>query len=114
MSLYHSIETLLTKLGSPAALTGPEDGQQVQITALIQNDSSGKNALEPSRFVLRGRAPEHRYILLGTPDIPFSLEQGAKVEQNGRFFQLTAHQYFYHNGRRIYLYAILDEEVAEP
>lgn len=113
MSLYHSICGLLTRLGSSAVVTSEVDGQQAEILGLIQNDNSRKSVFDFAYYFLRGKNPGHLYVLLGTPDIPFDLDKGARVTQNARNYQILAHKYFFEGSKKIYLFALLTEEVEE-
>ncbi|HJB26931.1 MAG TPA: hypothetical protein H9662_10050 [Firmicutes bacterium] len=112
MSISHAIHSLIAKLGSEICVVSEADGKQVHITGLIQNDT-GKTLRDCFSYVLRGRDPGHLYTLIATPNIPFDLDSGAKVTQNGKCYQILAHRYFREDTIPVYLYALLAEEVSE-
>ncbi len=112
MPISHAVHSLITKLGNTVTIVSEADGQKARITAILQNDT-GKSLRDSFSYTLRGKVPERLYTLIGMPGIPFDLDNGAQVIYSGNAYQILAHRYFCEEGKPIYLYALLMEEVKE-
>ncbi len=112
MSIAHAVHSLIEKYGSAVTVRSRTGGKQAQIMGILQNDTE-KNLRHSFSYTLRGSSSGRLHVFIGTPEIPFELDDGAQIQKQDKFYQLLAHRYFYEKETPVYLYALLEEEVKE-